>query len=199
MYRRANYLLCVFIAAGLTAVGMFSSSCTNDLKKIQEISAKQVNSGADTTRGVDAIISDSARVKARMIAPLMLEYEFPDISKSYKLLSKGVKIIMFDKSGLKESGTITADTAYYYANKKMIKLRKNVVATSAKGDIFKSQELNWDQLNHTIVSTKPVDITMANGNIGHGTAMETNEKFSPLTIQNQTGLIYVDSKMGENQ
>jgi LPS export ABC transporter protein LptC len=198
MYRRANYLLCFLIAAGLTAISMLSASCTNDLKKIQEISAKQVNSGADTTRGVDLIISDSAKVKARMLAPLMLQYDFPDNTKSYMLLSKGVKIIMFDKNQ-QQSGTIIADTAYYYASQKMIKLRKNVVATSSKGDIFKSQELNWDQLNHKITSNKPVDITMSNGNTGHGTAMETNEKFSPLTIQNQTGLIYIDSKVGQNQ
>jgi LPS export ABC transporter protein LptC len=196
MYRQANYLLGFITAAGLIILAM-QSACTNDLKKIREISAREVNSPADTTRGVDVIISDSAKVKARMLAPLMLQYEMQDQNKAYTLLSKGVKIIMFDKDQ-QQSGTITADTAYQYTNKKLIKLRGHVVATSAKGDVFKSDELNWDQLNHKITSDKPVDITMANGNIGHGTAMETNEKFSPFTVQNQTGLIYIDSKFGQN-
>lgn len=194
MCRRGNYLLCLMIAAVLTTTAMLSA-CTNDLKKIQEISAKEVNSPADTTRGVDVILSDSAKVKARMLTPLMLQYDVADNTKSYMLLPKGVKIILFDDD--KQSGTITADTAYQYPNQKLIKLRGHVVATSAKGDVFKSAELNWDQLNHKITSNKPVDITTANGNVSHGTAMETTEKFSPLTIQNQTGLIYMDSKFNQ--
>jgi len=173
--------------------GLLLSACTNDLKKIQEISAKEVNSPADTTTGVDVIFSDSAHVKARILAPLMLEYEQVKNNQPYMLMPKGVKIILFDKNQ-QPSATIIADTAYNYETTKILKLIKNVVASNAKGDVFKSDELIWDQNTHKITSGKPVDITMANGNVGHGTAMETNEAFNPFTLQNQTGLIYIDPK-----
>ena len=196
MYRRANYLLYYIIAAGLTSLALLGS-CTNDLKKIQEISAKQVNSNVDTTRGVDIILSDSAKVKARLLSPLMLQYDMMDANKTYMVLPKGVKIIMYDKT-LHEEATIIADTAYQYGAKKLIKLRGHVVATSAKGDVFRSEELNWDQINRTVVSNKPVEITTANGDVTHGSSMETNEKFMPFSLKDQTGLFHIDSKFGQN-
>jgi LPS export ABC transporter protein LptC len=195
MYRRANNLLCFLITAA--AVLLLFSTCTNDLKKIQAISAQLVNSPVDTTKGVDVIMSDSAKVKVRLLTPLMLDYQISkDNKQEYKLMPKGVKIIFFDKNH-QESANIIADSAYYYQSTELIKLRKHVVLTSAKGDVFKSEELTWDRVLHKITSTKPVDLVMANGNIGHGTSMETNEKFNPLTVQNQTGMFYIDSKTGQ--
>lgn len=196
MHRRAKHLLYAIMPAILCC--LIIGACTNDLKKIQEISAKEVNSPADTTKGVDIIYSDSAKVKCRILAPLMLEYQTKD-NKPYKVMPKGVKIILFDQNDTahKSNGTIVADTAYYYEVTKIIHFRKNVVANSTRGDIFKSDELNWDMTNHTITSGKPVDITMANGNVGHGTSMQTNEKFNPFTLQNQTGLIYIDKKFDQ--
>lgn len=194
MGRRLNNGLYVLIAAIVCPV--IISACTNDLKKIREISNREVNSPADTTRGVDVIYSDSAKVKAHVTAPLMLEYQASkDIKESYQLMPKGVKAIFYDN--LKETGTIVADTAYYYQTRDILYLRKNVVITSAKGDVFTSSELTWDKANHKITTNKPFDVKMANGNIGHGTALETNEQFSPYTIQNQTGVIIVNRDLGQ--
>jgi hypothetical protein len=63
-------------------------------------------------------------------------------------------------------------------------MKKNVVLTGIKGDVFKSEELKWDSEYHKITSDKPIDIRMANGNVVHATAMETNEKFEPYTLKN---------------
>ena len=191
MRLRAN--LPVWLIGGMAATLLLLNACTNDLKKIQEISAKIVNSPVDTTQQVDIIYSDSAKVKARVISPLLLEF---NTDNPYTLMPKGVKIIFYDKD-LQETGTIVADTAYQYTNTKIIELRKNVVVKNLKGDTFKSDELKWDRLNKKITSNKPIDIFMANGNVGHGTSMETNEQFNPLTVQNQTGLIYVSPNFGQ--
>lgn len=197
MRRRANYLLFFFMATGLAGMSLLSA-CTNDLKKIQEISQKVVNSPADTTRGVDIIYSDSAIVKAHLFAPLMLEYG-ADSDTSKMVLPKGVKIIFYDNQQ-QQQGTIIADTAYYMKTKQLIKFRKNVVLTSVKGDIFESDELDYDQFNNKITSTKPVDITTANGNKTHGTsftALITNGTLSSYTIQNQTAVFYTNSNFGK--
>lgn len=189
-------MLFLLITAVLATLSLLSS-CTNDLKKIQEISQKVVNSPADTTRGVHIIYSDSAHVKAEIFTPLMLEYETgANANSSRKVMPKGVKIIFYDND-LREEANIVADTAYYMEAQKLIKFRKNVVLTSAKGDVFTSEELNYDGLKHLITSSKPVDIVKANGDKGHGTSLQTNEKMSPLSIENLTGNLYVDSKMGQ--
>jgi LPS export ABC transporter protein LptC len=196
MCRQANYLLYVLLTAVISSLLLFSA-CTNDLKKIREISAKQVNSPADTTRGVDMIFSDSAKVKARVISPLMLEYQLSkEIKQAYTKMPKGIRIIFFD-TDKSEMGNIIADTAYYYPATKVFLLLKNVVVTSAKKDVFTSDELKWDQITHKITSSKPINVKMANGNIVHGTSLETNEKFDPYTIPNQTGIIYIDRKLGQ--
>ena len=184
MCRQTNYLLFLLATVGLAGASLLSA-CTNDLKKIQEISQKVVNSPADTTRGVDIIYRDSAIVKAHMFAPLMLEYG-TDTDTSKMVLPKGVKIIIYDNHQ-QEQGIIIADTAYYMQTKQLIKLRKNVMITSARGDVFQSDELDWDQFNKKITSTKPVDITKANGDKGHGTGLETNESLNPINIDNLTG------------
>lgn len=197
MCRRANYLLCLLITAGLAGASLLSA-CTNDLKKIQEISQKVVNSPADTTRGVDIIYSDSAVVKAHLFAPLMLEYG-ADSDTSKMVLPKGVKIILYDNHQ-QQQATIIADTAYYMKTKQLIKLRKNVVLTSVKGDVLASDELDYDQFNNKITSSKPVDITSANGDKAHGTALiarMTNGSFSDITLQNQTGVFYTSSDLGK--
>lgn len=196
MRKRTIHLLYVIAAAVILPLLM--SACTNDLKKIQEISAKQNASDVDTTRGVDVIFSDSAKVKAHILAPLMLEYPInKDNKEPYQLMPKGVKIIYFDPNTAQEVCNIVADTAYNYLNTKIIKFYKNVVITSTKGDVFKSDELIWDQAAHKIYSNKTVDGRMADGNVGHGTGLETNEKFDPFTVKNQTGLFYVDPKFGQ--
>ena len=96
MYRQANYLLFLLTAVGLAGACLLSA-CTNDLKKIQEISQKVVNSPADTTRGVDMIYSDSAKVKAHVFAPLMLEYQ-KNGEVIRTVMPKGVKIIIYDNN-----------------------------------------------------------------------------------------------------
>jgi LPS export ABC transporter protein LptC len=195
MYRRTNYLLCFLLSASLGL--MLLGACTNDLKKIREISAKEVNSPADTTRGVDVIYSDSAKVKARLLTPLMLEYSITKTNKEmYRKMPKGVKVIFYDEHH-KESGNIVADTGYNYEARKLIFLKKNVVVTSSKGDVFKSDELNWNTATHQITSNKPVDIKTANGNILHATAMETNEKFEPYSFKNQTGMIFINRNLDQ--
>lgn len=195
MRERANHWLCVIITA--VVCPLLLGACTNDLKKIREISNRQVNSPADTTRGVDAIFSDSARVKTRVTAPLLLEYQVSkDIKEGYQLMPKGVKAVFYDKD-LKITGTVTADTAYYYSARQVMNLRKNVVITSAKGDVFTSPELNWNMATHEINTFKPFEIKMANGNIGHGTSLETNEKFDPYTVKNQTGVIILNRDIGQ--
>lgn len=195
MREGANHWLCVLLTA--VVCPLLFSACSNDLKKIREISNREVNSPADTTRGVDAIYSDSAKVKARALAPLMLEYApSKDIKEEYKLMPKGVTIIFFDEHQ-KETGRVVADTAYFYPLRKLFNLRKHVVITSIKGDVFTSEELNWDNGTDKITTNKPFEIKRANGDIGHGTSLVTNGRFDHYDVTNQTGIFTINRDLGQ--
>src|SRR3569833_1234 len=129
-------------------------ACENDLNKVRELSANQVNLNVDTIHGVDIIFSDSAKVKFRIMAPLLLQYEG---KKPYNLMPKTVNALIFEN--MVQTGNITADTGIQSDVDKKIQFRKNVVAKNDKGDTYKSDELIWDQTTNTVYSNKTVQIT----------------------------------------
>jgi LPS export ABC transporter protein LptC len=126
-----------------------------------------------------------------MTAPLMVEYD--DAAKPYDEFSKGIKIILYDE-GLKVKGTITSDYAVQREKENIIEFRKNVVAINAEGEKFRSEELILDQATKKLYSTKPVEITMTNGNIMNGTGFNSNESLYPWHIDNSQGTFHVTEK-----
>src|ERR1700741_1993093 len=148
------------------------TGCENDLKDLQKISASEVNKPVTSYTDVDVIYSDSAKVKAHMTAPLMLDYD--KVEKPYTEMPKGVKVIFYG-TDLKETGTITANYAIYHKKEKVILLRKNVVGTNVKGETFSSDELIWDQNTKQITSNQVVRVRMADGTALDGTSFTSDE------------------------
>lgn len=163
----------------------------NDLKKIQEVSSREFQVPVQRTIGVDVIYSDSAKVKAHVTSPLMLEHS--EDKSPYTEMPKGIKVTFYDDS-LHITSTIVADYAIRHENEKIIELDKNVVATNAKGDQFKSDQLVWNEVNRQVTSQKPVTIITTDGSIINGTSLTTNERFDPWDITQTTG----DFKVKQN-
>jgi LPS export ABC transporter protein LptC len=167
------------------------SACENSLSDIKKIASKEEEKPISRSMGVDVIYSDSAKVKGRLITPLMIDHD--DKNKPYREMPNGVKIIFYDDS-LKQKGTITADYAIERERENIIEFRKNVVATNAQGEIFKSDELIDDQTAKKLYSTKAVQIIMTNGDVMYGTGFKSNESLYPWAIDHSTGIFHVDDK-----
>jgi LPS export ABC transporter protein LptC len=172
----AKYLSKICWPALLSGLLMLSA-CENDLKKIQELSANQLNMDVDTIHGGDIIYSDSAKVKFRITAPLLLQYQG---KRPYNLMPNTVDVTVFDN--MVQTGSITADTGIQSDVDKKIQFRKNVVAKNDKGETFKSDELIWDQNTKMIHSSKIVQIHLANGDIMNGTGFVSDDKMKHWTI-----------------
>ena len=181
----SKYLLKIGWPALLSAL-LLLSACENDLKKIQQLSANQLNMDVDTIHGVDIIYSDSAKVKFRVTAPLLLQYQG---KKPYDLMPKTVNVAVFEN--LIQTGSIVADTGIHSNIENKIQFRKNVVAKNEKGETFKSDELIWDQNTKTIRSSKIVQIRLANGDIMNGTGFLSDDKMNHWTVQSSTGIFNV--------
>ncbi|HTD98570.1 MAG TPA: LPS export ABC transporter periplasmic protein LptC [Mucilaginibacter sp.] len=186
MAKQLSKLFLPVVIAGITII----TGCENDLKDIQKISAAEVNKPGERYTGVDVIYSDSAKVKAHMTSPLMIQYK---TKNPYTEMPKGVKVIFYDKD-MKESSTITSEYAIRHDSLKVIELRKNVVGTNAQGDIFNSEELIWDEASRQIHSNKPVHVKMADGSITDGTSFISDENFTHWKMPQGRGTIHVDSK-----
>jgi LPS export ABC transporter protein LptC len=168
----------------------FITGCENDLKDIQKISAAEVNKPIEKYTDVDVIYSDSARVKAHMTAPLMINYK---VKNPYTEMPKGVKVIFYDNN-LQETSTIVADYGVYHDKEKLIELHKNVVGTNAKGDTFSSDELIWDESSKQIHSNKLVHVKLADGSITDGTSFVSDENFNHWTMTQASGSFPVNSQ-----
>ncbi|MEO8886343.1 MAG: LPS export ABC transporter periplasmic protein LptC [Mucilaginibacter sp.] len=175
MYSGAKQgLLLAVLLTGMLLV----ASCENDINKIKEISAQESEKPVQETDSVDVIYSDSAKVKLRMLTPVLIDYN--DTAKNavpYKTTPKGVKIIFFD-SLAREAGNIVADSGIQYPKTSIMEFHKNVVATNAEGSTFKSDELIWDQAKKKIYSNKPVTINEISGNVVYGTNFVSDERLT---------------------
>jgi LPS export ABC transporter protein LptC len=167
------------------------TGCENDLKDLKKISASEVNKPVTSYTDVDVIYSDSAKVKAHMTAPLMLDYD--KVEKPYTEMPKGVKVIFYNAE-LQETGTITANYAIYHKKEKIILLRKNVVGTNVKGETFSSDELIWDQNTKQITSNQVVHVRMADGTALDGTSFTSDEGLNHWKFGQANGTISVKNQ-----
>ena len=173
-------------------IGLFiTSACENSLSDIKKIASAEDEKPISRTKGVELIYSDSAKVKAKLNTPLMIDYQ--DAAKPYKEMPDGVKIVLYDEN-LVEKGTVTSDYAVQREKENIVEFRKNVVATNARGETFKSDELIYDLTKKQFSSTKPVQIIMANGNIMNGTGFNSNDSLYPWHIDQSTGVFHVTDK-----
>jgi LPS export ABC transporter protein LptC len=187
MLGRSKKLSKLFWPAIVTGIMLFSA-CENDINKVREIAANQVNANVDTIHGVDIIYSDSAKVRFRVQAPLLLQYQGKN---PYNLMPKTVNVVIFNKVDMSQMGTLTADTGIQSGDGNTLEFHKNVVAKNANGDILESDELIWDKKTKKMYSNKAVHITRANGDISDGTGFQSDQTMNDLTITHQTGTFNV--------
>ena len=182
------------LPAGITGVffvmcTILLSACENDLKDVEQISAKKLSVRVDKSTGVTVIYSDSANVKAKMITPEYLHYK---TDKPYIEMKKGVTVIFYDTEQ-QESSRVKSDYAIRRENEKLVELRRNVVATNNQGQTFKSEELIWDETKGRFFSNRLVSVT-SKGNTLFGNNFWANQDFSYYEIKQASGDLSLTEK-----
>jgi len=167
------------------------SACENSLDDIKKIASKEEDKPVSTSTNVEVIYSDSAKVKARMTTPLMIEFDDP--KNPYREMPKGIKAVFYEDD-MTVKGTITSDYAISKDKENIIDFKRNVVVTNAQGQTFKSEELIDDQANKKFYTYKPVVIDMGNGDIMQGVGANCNASMYPWHLDRSTGIFHVDEK-----
>lgn len=158
------------------------TACENDLRDVEKISSRMAGESVEISKGVEIIYSDSARVKAKIMAPELKHFK---TEMPYYEMKKGLTAIFYD-TDQKETSHITADYGSWTESDESFELRDNVVVTNQEGKVFKSDELIWDATKRQFYSNKLVSIITPNQTI-HGTKFWANDKFSYYEIQQSTG------------
>lgn len=174
-------ILCLFLI----------SSCENNLKDVEQISAKKISVPVDKSIGVTMLYSDSGFVKAKIITPEYLHYK---TDKPYIEMKKGVTVIFYNIQQ-QEISRVRSDYAIRRENEKLVELRKNVVATNERGQTFKSEELIWDETKGRFFSNQLVSVT-SQGNTLFGNNFWANQDFSYYEIVQASGDLSLTEKQG---
>lgn len=172
-------------------VGMFFLfSCGNSN---EEIDAFQEKEKLPQLISTDIIIeySDSARLKARIKAPLLKEYGPPE---NFTVIPHGVDVYFYDARG-KVISTMHADSAIIRRNSDLMESYRNVKVVNEDGEKLETEVLFWRQ------SPKESDrelftdafVTITKGDeIFYGNGLKATESFNKYRIMKPQGSMYIE-------
>lgn len=163
-------------------------SCVNDKSEV-ELITKKINYPVETATDIEVLYSDSAKVKAKLNAPLMKHFLNP---KPYIEMPKGIDLKFFDDT-LNIISTITANYAINRESEDIMEARNNVVVVNQKGEQLNTEHLIWNQKTKKIYSTVFAKITTKD-EIIIGNGFEANEDFTNYKINKVKGVFNVNKE-----
>ena len=162
--------------------------CENDENKVDLIT-KKTRLPVETATGIEVLYSDSAKIKAKLKAPLMNRYTHP---KPYVEMPKGVDLKFYDDS-LNIISTLTSNYAINRESEDIMEARNNVVVVNKKGEQLNTEHLIWDQKAKKIYSNVFAKITTKDEVI-YGNGFEANEDFTNYKINHVKGTFNVNKE-----
>ncbi len=173
----------------LVSFPLFFTSCENDIDVVNSItSATEKKLPLESSKNVEFLYSDSAIVRAKLIAPQIDRYAG---QKPYLELPKGMNIIFY-QSTKKEQTTLTANYGIGFdsGNGLMEKMeaKGNVIVVNEKGEKLNTEHLIWNATTKKIYTDDFVKITTKDQVIW-GDGMEADQDFSEYQIKNVKGEI----------
>jgi LPS export ABC transporter protein LptC len=164
------------------------TSCENDLEVVRVFSDPGKQPDIVMTN-FEIIYSDSAKVKARLTAPLMERYDSD--KKKYSEFTKGLHVYFYNDS-LKVNAEIMAKYAINYEKQQLWEGRNDVVVTNTSGDKLNTEQLFWDQAKKKIYTKKYCRVTKPDGtqHIGEN-GMEADQNLDNMKFFGSSGTLSV--------
>ena len=136
-----------------------------------------------STYGVNTLISDSGVIKYRIVTE---RWDVNTVRQPSRWeFMKGIFFEQFDEHFHVE-GYIQADTAWYFDQQRLWKLRGRVSIRNIKGLIYTSEELYWDGIKHEFYSTAYSRLVTPERTI-EGTYFRSDEQMTHYLVTNSKG------------
>jgi LPS export ABC transporter protein LptC len=161
-------------------------SCSKSTET-QDFTEHKENDPEMRAHNIDLLFSDSGRIQARLISPLLDQYggESP-----YLEFPRGFKVYIFD-SVRRVSSTITGNRGIRRELAHTMEAWGNVIVRNEKkNEQLNTEHLIWDENKRRIWSDVKVKITTPDKTL-FGDRMESNEAFTNYSILNVTGQMTV--------
>jgi LPS export ABC transporter protein LptC len=163
------------------------SACKNDPELVKQV-ANDVEMPVSSTKNVEMLYTDSARIRAKITAPSRDTY----IGDKERIeFTNGVDVKFFDEDG-SESGELKAKYAINNTKTEQMIARNNVqLVNKLEGKRLETEELIWDQKTGRIYSDKFSKIT-SKQEVIYGDGFESNQDFSQYRILKIRGIVNLE-------
>ncbi len=171
-----KYFLFIFCFAFLLV------SCESNFKDVQRINSVEF-SPVGQSENINLKYTDSGKVKAILVSPLMLDYS--NLEYGFNEFPKGVDVTLISEN--KEESYVVSDYAITYADTDIIDLQGNVKITSSDGKVLETDQLYYDQKNDWFYTEKYFKFTDGEGGYLEGPGIDFSKDFKVYNMQRNTG------------
>lgn len=177
----------LFALSALFFLGLFLSSCRNELSSIQEVFPPEAMFIEDV-KDFEMLYSDSARVRVRIRGPVM--WRHLDEKNPRQEFPEGVEVEFFDPF-FRVTSRLTSLYAVRLENENQIVVRDSVIWTGTNNERLETEELIWDENTKKVYTNKFV-VVRRNDEIIWGHGFESDQEFSRSRVKAIEGRIKVD-------
>ena len=176
----------------------FSVACTEPHEHTARAVNPEDSASIMVSYGVNTLISDSGVIKYRIVTE---RWEVNTVRQPSRWeFMKGIFFEQFDEQ-FHVQGYIQADTAWYYDQQRLWKLRGRVNLRNVNGLIYTSEELYWDGMRHELYSNCFSRVVTPERTL-QGTYFRSDEQMRHYIVTNSKGSFQsedVEKKPEENK
>jgi len=160
------------------------SACESNFKEVQRLGSVTF-SPVGQTEDINLKYTDSGKVKAVLVSPLMMDYT--NLEYGFNEFPKGVNVTLYDDNNRQTH--VVSDYAIRYENPDLIDLQGHVKITSDDGKVLETEQLYFDQKNEWFYTEKYFKFTDIKGSNFEGPGIDFSKDFKVVHMQKNTGLI----------
>ena len=159
------------------------TSCEQAQEHVAEAVNERDSASMMVSYGVNTLISDSGVIKYKIVTE---RWDVNIIKNPSRwTFEKGVFFEQFDQKFHVEA-YVQADTAWYFDQLKLWKLRGRVRIRNVNGLVYTSEELYWDGLRHELYSNVFSKVVTPERTL-QGTYFRSDEQMRHYTVSNSKG------------
>ena len=171
------------------------TACTEVKEHVAPAVHERDSASTMTTYGVNMLISDSGVIKYKIVTE---RWDVNTVRQPSRwTFEKGIFFEQFDEK-FHVQAYVQADTAWYYDQKRLWKLRGRVRIRNVNGLLYESEELYWDGIAHELYSNVFSKVTTPERTM-EGTYFLSDEQMRYYTINNSKGSFEKEDFTGEEE
>ena len=171
-----------------TILLLLTTACKDQVTSVVSHATDPERVPTMTSNDVQTVISDDGHTRYRITTKRWLMFE--EAREPHWIFPDGVKADELD-SAFNAITSIQCDSAYYDEHKQLWDLRGHVHITNTDGDVIMTDQLFWNQNEHSLYGEAFIHIEKQ-GRVIEGYGYESNEQFTTYTLRDVEAIFPID-------